>query len=124
MNIMKSQITFAILAEEYGTLKILREETLKMISDFYGEEAVQKIRTSGAYKTEYGDFVPTAYLTAGMIDEMPNAGIDSWEMEPYIIEYMKNNGMWPTEVPIESIVRYTNEVAIPLFVNAGLLEKC
>jgi len=127
MGIKKTSITFSILAEDYGTLKYLRSETLDMIKKFYGEEALQRILNSGAYEqypsSEYSgsELVPKAYLSAGIFEWMPDMTEES-ELEEYITRYMKENGMWPVDITLDVMVRYTKEVALPQFISAGLLE--
>lgn len=129
MKITKTSIMHALIAYSgYGTIKVLESGTLTKISEFYGSGSVQKIRESGLYEEEYeGEYLGgTLYLTAcnlsaNIFETMPGI-LTEEELADVVAQYMKDMGMWPTVRPIAEIVRYTKEVALPKFVNAGLLE--
>lgn len=127
MKITKSSIMHAILSgEEYiATIKYLPVGVLSMISGYYGDDAVQKIRNSGLYEQEPYDegglILAHSNLSANVFEQMPNI-IAEEELPEVITAYMKENGLWPLEKPIADITRYSIEVALPAFVNAGLLE--
>lgn len=125
MRIAKTSIMHALLAySDYSTIKTLEPLMLTQISDFYGSDAVRKIRESSLYEEEYGGdnlYLTACNLSANIFETMPNI-VTEEELADFMAQYMKENGMWPTERPIAEIVRYTVEVALPKFVNAGLLE--
>lgn len=127
MKITKTSVMHALLAySEYGTIKVLEPPVLTQLNDFYGSDSVRKLRESGLYELDVeqvGDLymMTTGNLSANIFETMPNI-LTEEELADYVAQYMKENGMWPTERPIAEIVRYTMEVALPKYVNAGLLE--
>lgn len=124
MKIAKTSVMHALIAwNDYKTTKVLDPPTLTKVGDFYGPDSVLKIRGSGLYEEEYGGdlYLTACNLSANIFETMPNI-VTEEELADFIAQYMKENGMWPTERPIAEIVRYTVEVALPKFVNAGLLE--
>lgn len=106
----------------YSTIKNLEPDTLDRFREFYGDDAVRKIRESGLYE-EMGEYLylTACNLSANIFEGMPGV-VTEEELSDYLAWYMKENGMWPTERPVAELVRYSVDVALPLFVNAGLLE--
>lgn len=127
MKIMKTSLMYYLLAEGYGgTIKVLQPEVISKVKEFYGEEAVQRLESSGLYtrEDEYGYvsyYLSGFNLSFNIFETMPGVVTDS-ELREYIAQYMKENGMWPTEKPLDEITRYSVDVVLPKFVEAGLLE--
>lgn len=125
MKIAKTSVMHALIAYgEYSTIKVLEPPMLTQLGEFYGSDSVQKLRESGLYEEEYvgGDlYLRDGNLSANIFESMPNI-VTEEELADFIAQYMRENGMWPTEKPMAEIVGYSIEVALPKFVSAGLLE--
>lgn len=127
MRITKTSLMHALLEEEYiRTIKVLMPDTLDRMEEFYGHEAIQKLKDSGLYDTGTGYFAEDGYvirynLSANIFEEMPGVTEDH-ELPEFIAGYFKKNGMWPMIKTPSEIARFSLDVALPLFVKAGLLE--
>lgn len=126
MHIMKSSVMQAIMtSNEYNaTIKLITPDVLDVIRNIYGEEAVRKLRTSELYEEDSYDkelLLRQCNLSANIFEYMPGV-ITEEELPGIISAYMKENGMWPTVRPVQELARYSLDVALPLFVKAGLLE--
>ena len=127
MKIMKTSLMYYLLAENYGgTIKVIGQETLEKVKEFYGVEVLRKLESSGLYLREEEFGITTLVLSNfnlsfNIFETMPGVVTEEGLLE-YITSYMKENGMWPTEKPIDEITRYSIDGVLPKFVEAGLLE--
>lgn len=123
MKIMKTSVMHAVMSYDYNTIKVISSNILGIIRDFYGEDAERKLRDSGLYEDydEGGLGISRLNLSANIFEAMPNI-VTEEELREHTINYFREMEMWPMEKPIAEIHRYTMDVALPLFVKAGLLE--
>ncbi len=127
MKITRTSLMYALLDEDYlRTIKVLMPDTLDKMEEFYGHEVIQKLKDSGLYSTDdvyLGEegYVVRYNLSANIFETMPGV-TDEHELPEFIAGYFKENGMWPMVKTPDEIARYSLDVALPLFVKAGLLE--
>lgn len=123
MKIMKTSVMHTVTSYDYNTIKVISSDILDIVRDFYGDDAEQKLRGSGLYEDydEGGLAIYSLNLSANIFEAMPSV-VTEEELQEYTITYFRENEMWPMEKPIAEIHRYTMDVALPLFVKAGLLE--
>ncbi len=123
MKIGKTSVMHALIAfSEYSTFKVIQRADLEKLREYYGEDAVRKIRDSGLYTNDQEEmFLDKLYLTANLIDGMPYIITDD-ELREFTLKYFEDNGMWPMDKSIDEIHGYTINIAIPQFVAAGMLE--
>ena len=123
MKILFTSLTYSLYEKGYTkSIKYFDYESVHAAREFYGDEVIQKFIDSGLYSEEDGEiFLDKYHLTANFLDGMPGI-LDTEDLEEYIIQYFKENEMWPMEKTPTEIARFSIDVSFPVFASAGLIE--
>ncbi len=122
MQIMKTQLMYDLLSKTfYETHKNLFTDDIQMVREKHGQQALKAMVDSGLYADDDDNMYITGYgLSANIFEGMPSPVTES-ELREYFEYYMKDNEMWPLTRSLDELVAYTVNIALPVYVKAGLL---